>query len=349
MIFLFLNIVKDLIVLKMKTTAKQFKFGLLILALIVIVGIIGYRIIEPSFSFLDSIYMTIITISTTGFGEVHRLSEAGRIFTILLIISGVLTIAYTGGKAAQLIVENNLFGRRRMNKKIKLLENHYIVCGYGRMGKVICDGLKNHGIPFVVIESEPNIIEKLEESNILHIEGDATTDESLLLAGVKKARGLVAAIKSDADNVFTVLSAKELNPELFVVARAIDEGTENKLKKAGADRVVKPYELGGNRMLYLLLKPGVIEFIDGIARSENMKISLEEITISPKSMLAGLELRESPVREELNIIVVSLHRKDGGFIYNPRGTTRLMAGDKLIAIGDKANLIKLEKYCLGEV
>lgn len=333
----------------MKTTAKQFKFGLLILTTIVAVGIIGYQIIEPSFNFLDSVYMTIITISTTGFKEVHKLSRTGRIFTILLIISGILTIAYTGGKGAQLIVENNLFRRRRMNKKINLLKDHYIVCGYGRMGKVICEGLQSHGIPFVVIENDPAIIEKLEDSNILHVEGDATTDESLLLAGVERAKGLVAVIKSDADNVFTVLSAKELNPGIFVVARAIEEGTENKLKKAGADRVVKPYELGGNRMLYLLLKPGVIEFIDGIARSENLKISLEEITIENDSSLIGKQLKESPIREELNIIVVSLHRKEGGFIYNPRGDTVLREGDKLIAIGDKTNLVKLEKYCLGEV
>jgi len=333
----------------MKTTAKQFKFGLALLSAIVIVGILGYQIIEPSFNFLDSVYMTIITISTTGFREVHKLSEAGRIFTIGLIISGILTIAYTGGKGAQLIVENNLFRRRRMNKKINLLKGHYIVCGYGRMGRVICDGLQKYNIPFVVIENDPMIIEKLVENNILHVEGDATNDESLLLAGVKRAKGMVAVIKSDADNVFAVLSAKELNPEIFVVSRAIDEGTENKLKKAGADRVVKPYELGGSRMLYLLLKPGVIEFIDGIARSENLKISLEEITINENSILVGKKLSESPVREELNIIVVSIHRKDGSFIYNPRGHTELQAGDKLIAIGEKTNLIKLEKYCVGDI
>jgi len=289
--------------------------------------------------------MTIITISTTGFQEVRPLSEGGRIFTIILIISGILTIAYTGGKGAQILIEQQIFRRRRMSRKLARLNNHYIVCGYGRMGKVICEGLKESGRDFVVIENSAEEISDLDFSEVPFIDGDATSDEILLAAGVERAQGLVAVIKSDADNVFTVLSAKELNPNLFVVARAIDEGTESKLRKAGADRVVKPYELGGNRLVNLLLKPGVMDFIDGVARGNKMEINLEEVTISRDSVLCGKTLLESPIRKELNIIIVAMYKANGQFVYNPNANTVLELDDKLIAIGETENLKKLEKLC----
>lgn len=235
-----------------------------------------------------------------------------------------------------------------MSKKLAQLKDHYIVCGYGRMGKVICDGLKESGYQFVVIENKKDEINELDFNEIPFFEGDATSDEVLLKAGIERAKGLVAVIKSDADNVFTTLSAKELNPGLFVVARAIDEGTESKLRKAGADRVVKPYELGGNRMVNLLLKPGVIDFIDGVARSRKMEINLEEVTICKDSSLNGKSLIESPIRKELNIIIVAMHKKGEKFVYNPNANTVLESGDKLIAIGETENLQKLEKLCQPE-
>ncbi len=324
---------------------QQFKVGILLLALIILIGTVGYEIIEPSFDLVDSLYMTIITISTTGFKEVRPLSPAGRIFTLFLIISGIMTIAYTGGKGAQILIEQQIFRRRKMSRKLAQLKDHYIVCGYGRMGKVICDGLKETGAQFVVVENDKEEINTLDFNDIPFIEGDATSDEVLMQAGIERAKGLVAVIKSDADNVFTVLSAKELNPDLFVVARAIDEGTESKLKKAGADRVVKPYELGGNRMVNLLLKPGVMDFIDGVARSRKVEINLEEITIGNNSSLIGKNLLESPIRKELNIIIVAMFKSDGKFVYNPNANTMLEEGDKLIAIGETEKLHQLEKLC----
>jgi voltage-gated potassium channel len=324
---------------------KHFKFGLISLVIIIIIGTIGFKIIEPQWDFLDSFFMTMITISTTGFKEVHPLSNTGKIFTVFLIIIGVLTIAYTGGKAAQILIEKHIFRRRRMNKTLGKISNHYIVCGYGRMGKVICDELKDSGVPFVAIENDPLKIELLNDLGFYYVEGDATIDDFLILAGIKRAKGLVAVINSDAQNVFTVLSAKELNPNLFIVARAVEETTESKLIKAGADRVIKPYELGGKRMVHLLLRPGVMDFIDGVARDRDIAISLEEVTVQKEAAIQNISLINSPIREKLNIIIVAILKSSGKFIYNPSASTIIEVGDKLIAIGEVEMLAKLEKLC----
>ena len=317
---------------------EQLKIGIVLIILVIIIGIFGYEAIEPDFNFLDSFYMAVISITTTGFKEVKPLSDAGKIFTIFLIITGVLSIAYTGGKAAQILIEKEFFRRRKMIKSVGKLKNHYIVCGYGRMGKQICETLIVNNKPFVVVEKDSNEIAHLAESDLLFVEGDATNDETLLLAGINNAKGLVAAIQSDAENVFTTLSAKELNPEIYVVARAIDEGTESKLRKAGADRVVKPYELGGSRMVQLLLRPGVMDFIDVVARQKESSIHLEEIELLGHSKLIGKKLSETDIRKDLNIIVVGITRKDGNLIYNPKSDTVFELGDKLIVIGDFDNL-----------
>lgn len=326
--------------------AKQFKFGLLLLFLVIIVGTVGYEILEENWTLLDSFYMTIITISTTGFREVKDLSQSGRMFTVFLIISGVLTIAYTGGKAAQILIETQVLRRRKMSKELEKISDHYIVCGYGRMGRQICEGLVENQVPFVVIENDQKKLTTIKELNLLFIEGDATNDEILIKAGIKRAKGLVAVIRTDAENVFATLSARELSPEIFVVARAVEDGTEKKLITAGANRVVKPYELGGNRMVQLLLRPGVIDFIDGVARNKNVEISLEEITLNEGSILVGKSLSNSPVRKDLNIIIVAISRNDGNFIYNPKSDTKFEVNDKLIAIGEQTNLSKLTELCL---
>ena len=323
---------------------KQLRFGFFLLLVTMIIGTFGYSLME-NWSILDSFYMTVITISTTGFREVKPLSETGRILTVFLIISGVVAIAYTGGRAAQIIIEAQVFRRRRMNKILESLENHYIVCGYGRMGKTICEGLKENNVFFVVVENDPKKIEQLEERNFLFINGDATHDDVLITAGIKRAKGFVAVLRTNAENVFATLSAKELNPEVFLVARAIDDGTESKLLKAGADRVVLPYDLGGNRMVQLLLRPRVIDFIDGVARNKDVDISLEEITVDPTSPLIGKSLADSPIRKDLNIIIVAIYRDDGKFIYNPKSSTTIEKEDKLIAVGEMKDLNKLTELC----
>ncbi len=326
---------------------KKLEIGLGIIFIVILTGTFGYMILED-WTFLDSFYMTVITISTTGFKEVRPLSTAGMVLTVFLIITGVLSIAYTGGRGVQLLVESQILRRRRMAKKLELISQHYIVCGFGRMGSQIAEHLLENNLNFVVIENEPNNVAKLIELGYLFVDADATDDDALIKAGVKRAKGLVAVLSTDAENVFTALSARELNSKLFIVARAIDEGTEGKLKKAGADRVVKPYELGGNRMVQLLLRPGVTDFIEGVAKRRDVQISLEEIEVCKGSQLVGLSLAESPIRSELNIIIIAIDKSGGNFVYNQQSSAKIEAGDKLIAIGHGDNLNKLNTLCYVE-
>ncbi len=328
-------------------TLRQLRFGLAILFFTIVTGTAGYMIIEK-WHILDAIYMTVITISTTGFAETHPLSQPGRFFTIILIIMGIGSIAYTGGRAAQLVFETQIYRRRKMSKKVEQLKNHYIVCGYGRMGRFICDELAEAKVDFVVIENNSEKIDRLINRGFMFMNGDATSDEVLTSAGIKRAKGLVAVLSSDAENVFATLSSKVLNPDIYIVARAVEEETESKLMKAGASRVVKPYEIGGTRMAELLLRPGVIEFIDSIAREKNVDLNIEEVIVHPDSSLVNKTLNELPIRKEMNIIIVSIYKKSGKFIYNPLSSARIEAGDKLIAIGENTSLQKLNKMCLTE-
>ncbi len=329
------------------TSLKKLQIGLGIILTIIIIGTVGYMLIEK-WSFFDSFYMTIITISTTGFKEVKPLSTSGMVLTVGLIITGVLAIAYTGSRGIQVLVESQILRRRRMAKRLSEISNHYIICGFGRMGKQIAEYLYDSNLDFVVIENEPNNVSKLTELNYPFVDADATDDDALKKAGIERAKGLVAVLSTDAENVFTTLSATELNDKTFIVARAIDEGTEGKLKKAGADRVVTPYELGGNRMVQLLLRPGVADFIEVIAKKQNVDISLEQIVVCKGSSLVGLTLAESPIRSELNIIIIGIDKSLGRFVYNPKSSTKIEVDDKLIAIGELENLTKLTSLCFVE-
>lgn len=326
---------------------KKLQLGLGAIFGIITIGTFGYMIIE-GWTFFDSFYMTIITISTTGFKELKPLSTPGMILTVGLIITGVLAIAYTGGRGVQVLVESQILRRKKMIKKLAQITDHYVICGFGRMGKQIAEHLSENELKFVVIENEPNNIEKLIELGYLFVNADATDDDALVSAAIERATGMVAVLRTDAENVFTTLSARELNQKIFIVARAIDEGTESKLKKAGADRVVKPYELGGNRMVQLLIRPGVTDFIEGIARKRGVDISLEQIVVSDKSKLVGLTLAQSPIRSQLDIIIIAIDKSGGNFVYNPQSLAKIESGDKLIAIGQAENLNKLTGLCFVE-
>lgn len=324
--------------------SKKLIVGLGIIFIIIFVGTIGYMLVE-GWSFFDSFYMTIITISTTGFKELKPLSTPGKVLTVFLIITGVISIAYTGGRGLQLLVESQILRRKRMTKMLESVSNHYVICGFGRMGSQIAEHLVEHDLKFVVVENEANNVTKLNDLNYMFIDGDATDDDALVKAGVARAKGLVAVLSTDAENVFTTLSARELNKDLFIVARAIDEGTDGKLKKAGADRVVKPYELGGNKMVQLLLRPEVTDFIEGVARKNSVDISLEQIVVRSGSKLIGVTLADSPIRSELNIIIIAIDKSGGKFVYNPQSLTKIEINDKLIAIGEVENLNKLTSLC----
>ncbi len=323
---------------------RQLLVASLIVFFLIVLGTAGYMLLE-GWSFVDSFYMTILSVSTTGFREVRPLSVRGQLFTVLLIVFGLLSIAYVAGRVAQFFLEYYFFRRRSMDAKLKRLKQHHIVCGFGRMGRHICSVLSESNRDFVVVERSDLGLDELRDLGYLHIVGDATSDEVLLKAGVEAAEGLIAVVSSDPENVFTCLTAKSLNPQIKIVARALDEGTEAKLRKAGADRVIKPYELVGRRMAQLVLRPSIVEFIESIGQTSGQDISMEEIEVQAGSSLAGLTLAESPLRRELNIIVIAVRKAEGAFLYNPPSSTVIEAGDRMMAVGDMQALQGLTALC----
>ncbi|MEK6652315.1 MAG: NAD-binding protein [Nitrospirota bacterium] len=330
----------------MEELRKKLIFALIFLIFVVAVGSAGYMVIE-GWNCIDSLYMTIITIASVGYREVHDLSPNGRIFTIILIIGGVGSVAYTLTTVAKIVLEGEIkeiFGRKRLEKKIKELKNHYIVCGYGRMGKIICRELREKSIRFAVIEKKLDIPE--ERDDILILEGDATKDEILKEAGIEKAKGLISVLPTDAENLFVVLSARELNPNLFIVARAGEEGSEQKLIRAGADRVVSPYHIGGLRIAHTVLKPAVVDFIEFATKSGNIDLQMEEITIQDASALAGQTLDECGIGRDLGIIVVAIKKTSGDMQFNPTYKTAIKTGDTLIALGEISKLKALEDMAI---
>ncbi len=330
----------------LERTVHQIKIAGLLILSVIVGGTLGYMIIE-GWNFFDALYMTIISITTTGYEEVHPLSKIGRIFTLLVLITGVVALAYAGGRIAQFFIEFYVFRRRRMAKKLRSLRDHYIICGFGRMGKKICAELAEHPASFAVIEKNPEEIEKLKELDYAYVEGDATDDDTLQQASIMHAKGLVAVLPTEAENVFTTLSARVLNSNIFIVSRAVEEETESKLIKAGANRVVKPYEIGGHRMTQVLLRPSVVDFIDIIAREKRIDLQIEEIEVSAGSSLVGKTLAESPIRTQLNIIIVAIFLSDGNVTYNPQSNAVIHEGNKLIVIGEENNIKQLMQMAKG--
>jgi voltage-gated potassium channel len=313
-----------------------------LLFLVITLGTLGYIFIEH-WSLLDSLYMTIITLTTIGFQEVRPLTEKGRIFTIMFVLFGVGVVAYSINSGLRVIFEGEMqkvLGRRKLEKKIKSLRNHFIVCGYGRMGHIICRELKEKKVPFVVIEKEAQ--EFGPDDEILSMNGDATRDEILKAAGIEYARGLVSVLSTDAQNLFVVLSARVLNSRLTIVARAGEEGSEQKLIRAGADRVVSPYHIGGLRIAHSILKPAVVDFIEFATRTGNIELQMEEIRVEQGARLAGITIDESGIGRQLGVIIVAIKRSEGGMKFNPTSKTTIHTGDVLIALGETPRLNELE-------
>ena len=310
--------------------------------LITAFGTAGYMVVE-GWNFLDSLYMTNITISTAGFREVHELSPKGMIFTIVLIIGGVGTalIAFTAG--ARFILEGELreiYGRKKLEKKIKELRDHHIICGYGRMGRIIAKELQEEGVKCVVVEKDPKA---LEEEDILAVIGDATRDHTLKEAGIEKACGLISVLPNDAENLFAVLSARGLNPNILIVVRAVEEGSEQKLLRAGATKVVSPYLIGGLRMAHTVLKPTVVDFIEFTTKSGNLELQMQEVTIQEGSRLIGMSLESCSVGDDLGVIVVAIKQATGETRFNPTHQSVIKAGDILIVLGEISKLKRFEE------
>jgi voltage-gated potassium channel len=321
-------------------------FAGIMLFLVLTIGTAGFMILEK-WDFLDSLYMTIITLTTVGFGEVHPLNDQGRILAMTIIVSGIGVGGYLLGTLSQIMIEGRLLhvlGRTKLERQIRALKSHYIICGYGRVGRIVCEEIKkSKPTPLVVIEKDSNLTSKIAEDGHLYILGDATEEECLQKAGVLWAKGLITALDSEADNVYITLTAKGLNPKLFVLARAGRIGSEKKLLRAGADRVVSPHQIGGFRMAQALLRPTVTDFIDLATHDPHIELKMEEIRVSASSKLADVSLIESGIRKQFDLIIVAIKKASGEMLFNPASHTRIQIGDTLIALGQRNSLAKLEE------
>jgi voltage-gated potassium channel len=313
-------------------------------------GTLGFIWIEhyPPF---DAFYMTLITISTVGYEEVHPLTFQGRIFNSFLIFFGVTVLLLAVGGMTQVIIELELtqyFGKRRTRKMIDKLKDHIIVCGFGRVGRGAAHELKRAGVPFLIVDKSEDRVEWAIRDGMLGVLADATDDETLRQAGVLRAKGLIATLQSDADNLFVILSAKALKPSLQVSARVASEQSEKKMRLAGADHVFAPYDMTGNRMAQVMLKPHVFQFIDFTTKGMGLDVGIEQFSVSSSCEIASKSLAESKIRSELGVIVLAIRKSDGRMLFNPPAEAEINGGDFLIVMGEAASLTKLEQV-LSEV
>ncbi|MCX8069039.1 MAG: potassium channel protein [Thermodesulfovibrionales bacterium] len=325
---------------------KRLVLSIILILITLVFGTVGYMVVEK-WNFLDAFYMTIITISSIGYKEVHDLTDDGRIFSIFLIIFALSSVVYAMHNGIKIIMEGELqefLGRKKLEKKMNELKDHYVICGFGRMGKIICRELKANGYPFIVIEKKP----LKQPDDILLYEGDATDDSVLKAVGLERAIGLISVLPTDAENLYVVLSAREINSKLFIVARSGEEGSEQKLLRAGANKVVSPYYIGGLKIAHTIIKPAVVDFIEFATKTGNIDLQMEEISIQKGSSLAGKRLDESGIGRDLNVIIVAIKKSDGEMIFNPTSKTVIQANDKLIALGEIPKLNILEKIASGE-
>ena len=298
-------------------------------------GVIGYMIIE-GWTLLDALYMTIITVATVGYREVGPLSKLGELFTIILIVLGVGFVAYSFGTLLELMVEGgvqDILGRRRVERDIKKLRNHYIVCGYGRIGKVVVEEMLKQGLPLIVIETNAAEAQDMLEKGILAIHGNAGDETILKRAGIERAKGIVCVAASDADNLFITITARGLNKNLLIAARAETRETEKKMRQVGANKVVSPYLIGAFRLVSTILKPAVTQFIELGSLEREMDVRIEEIKVGDSSILSAKLLKDTPIRSELGIIVVGIEKKTGEMLFNPPSDQLIEVGDTLITIG----------------
>ncbi|HJV36637.1 potassium channel protein [Geomonas sp.] len=326
---------------------RHLKISICVLALLVSFGTFGYIAIM-GWNGLDALYMTVLALSTVGFREVHPLNDSGKIFTMVLIFFGVSVLGYIVGSLAQIMFEgqfHRIIGRKKVEKAIAALDEHYIICGFGRIGALICKEFAAKPLPFVIVEKDPAIIERMAQDGhgYLVMRGDATADDTLLKAGIKRAKGLISVVTSDTENVYITLTARGLNPDLFILARSGEEGSELKLKRAGATKVVSPYLIGGSRMAQAVLRPNVVDFIEIATGHEHMELQMEEILIPPDSGFIGETLASSGFRKETGVIIVGIKKQSGKMGFNPESHTRIEADDTLIVLGEPDAILKLDQ------
>ena len=318
--------------------------ALTLIFLIILLGVFGFMIIS-GYGFVDALYMTVITISTVGFSEVHPFTTADKIFAIFLILTSISVVGYTISSFSEYLITGQLFEHfkhKRVEKKIAQLSDHTIVCGYGRNGKQAIAKLKSYNKQFVVVEKNPMLVKKLDLAGILNIQGDATTDETMLRAGINKAANLITALPSDADNLFVVLSARQLNKNCTIISRASKQSSYNKLKIAGADNVIMPDKIGGNHMASLVVTPDVIEFVDRLTIEGETTANLEEIDVNelPKKYL-NKTILDLDLRKKTGCTVIGYRTPNKEYIINPEANTELVLNSNLIVLGRPEQINKL--------
>jgi voltage-gated potassium channel len=333
----------------MNRLVRRFVFTLLAIVLTLTIGTVGFVVIAgyPPF---DAFYMTLITMTTVGYGELHPLSHAGRVFNSFLILFGVTTIFIAIGAVTQTVIEmefGDVFTRRRSKRMIDKLKDHFIICGFGRVGRGAASELLHEGAPFVVVDSNPERVERAMTAGMLAVAADATRDETLHQVGIDRARGLVAALATDADNLFVLLSAKGLNANIYVAARAAEEGAEQKMRRAGADSVFAPYALTGHRLAQSLLRPQVVQFLDFTTNDFGTDIAIEQVTVGRGTMAASKTIKELQIGRDLGVIVMAIRKSDGEMHFNPPADTAIYGGDCLIVMGRQESLRTLESLVAG--
>ena len=325
-------------------------FATVLLISIVVSGTVGYMLIE-GWSAWDAFYMTVITVTTVGYREVHDLSRAGQEFTVLLIVSGVGAALYSFTLLAVVVFEGGLpkrLKRRRAARMLETIKDHFIICGYGRIGRLIASQFRRQNVPYVVVERNGERQQLAIDDGGLAVEADASREEALKRVGIERARGLIAAVSTDAENVYTVLTARVLRPDLFIIGRAESEAVTEKLKHAGANRVISPYQIGAVQMAQTALRPAVVDFIALATGSDSVELALEEILISSSSRLADRSLVDASLRQRFSIIVIGIQRQDGNMEFNPEPDTLIHSGDKLVVLGRPESLKRLETEAGGE-
>lgn len=315
-----------------------------LLALVSIGGAAGYMLIE-GWGWWDAVYMTVITITTVGYREIHELSFAGQVFTSVLLLTGVGTALYTFSLMTAVLVEGGLhdrWERRRRMRMLDELDGHFIVCGYGRIGSTIVEEFRRQQVPHVVIERDADRVQQVLEQGGLAVEADASREEVLARVGIHRARGLIAAVGTDAENVYTILSARLMRPDLFIIGRAESEDSRRKLTRAGADRVISPYQIGALQMALTALRPAVVDFVQLATSSDNLELTMEQVRIEPASQLVGQTILSANLRQRFGVVVVGIQHSDGSMEFNPAPEMQMNAGDSLVVLGRQEQLHDME-------
>jgi voltage-gated potassium channel len=318
---------------------------------LLLIGTIGFHVIE-TLTILDSLYMTIITVFTVGFREIKEpLSPVGQVFTMFIILGGVGSVLYTFTTLTEYVYEgtiNKIWRRKRMEKKIERLKDHYIICGHGRMGNTVREKLREENFPCVVIDnSEEGLADLRERQDCLYIEGDATNEEILIRAGIKRAKALAALLATDADNLYLVMTVKMINPSLFVLSKVTGEEAERKIIQIGANKVVSPYKESGLKIAQSLIRPTLVDFIDLIIRRSELSLLMEEIVVKKGSRIVDRTLAECDIRRKANVIVVAIKKPGKEIVFNPSPSVDIESGDTLLVLGDNKDLSLFEKTYVG--